>query len=78
MQKSQHTEQYRRLMLELKVARVRTGMTQVEASKKLKSYKTYISKVEAGERKIDLIELSEICQLYGITVGELLKTVGIE
>src|SRR5687767_7880335 len=48
MKKSQHTERYRRLVLELKVARIRARMTQEQVTKKLKAYKTYISKVEMG------------------------------
>lgn len=78
MEKSQHTAKYRKLVLELKIARIRAGMTQADVTKKLKTYKTYLGKIEAGERKIDVIELAELCRLYRIKVGELLEQVGIE
>ncbi len=78
MEKSQHTSRYCKLLLELKLARIRAGMTQIEAATKLKTYKTYVSKVEQGERKLDVVELADLCKLYKVTVGELLKAVGIE
>ena len=78
MEKSQHTVRYRKLVVELKVARIRAGLTQAEAAEKLDTYPTYISKIEQGERRVDVIELAEICKVYGVTVGSLLSTLGIE
>ena len=53
-------------------------LSQAAAAKKLKAYKTYISKVEQGERKIDVVELADLCKVYGTTVAELLNAAGIE
>lgn len=78
MQKSQHTALYRKMVLELKVARIRAGLTQRDVAKKLKVYRNYVSKVESGERKLDVLELAEFCHLYGVTLSEFLKTVGVD
>lgn len=78
MPKSQHTPKYRKLILELKVARIRAGMTQLEVAAKLKTYKMYVGKIESGERKLDVIELEQLCKVYGIKVSELLHLIGIE
>lgn len=78
MEKSQHTAIYRKLVLELKVARVRAGLTQREAAKKLKVYPSFISKAELGERKLDVVELAALCRVYGITVSSLLQEIGLE
>ena len=78
MKKSQHTELYKKLILELKVARIRAGLKQSEVAKKLKTYTTYITKCESGERKLDVVELAELCHLYGLTLGEFLKNVGLD
>lgn len=78
MAKSQHTNQYRLLIRELRVARVRAGMTQQEVAKRLGVYNSYVSKCESGERKIDVIELARFCHLYGITLSAFLKTIELD
>jgi transcriptional regulator with XRE-family HTH domain len=78
LEKSQHSERYRRLLLELKLARVRAGLTQAQAAKKLKTYKSYVSKVEQAERKIDVVELAELCTVYGVRLLDLLQAAKIE
>ena len=52
------------LLEKLRTARLEAGLTQVEASKKLKKPQSYISKIERGERKIEAIELGEFAKIY--------------
>ena len=78
MEKSQHSNGYHRLLLELKLARVRAGLSQAAAAEKLCAYKTYVSKIEQGERKVDVVELADLCKAYGLTVSQMLKSAGIE
>lgn len=42
--------------------RINSGITQQELAAKLNSPQSYISKIETGERRIDLIEMREICK----------------
>lgn len=66
--------QYKKLTQKLRQARLDAGLTQVEAGKKLKKPQAYISKIERGERRVDVVELNEFARLYdkplGYFVGE--------
>jgi transcriptional regulator with XRE-family HTH domain len=56
MEKSTHTREYAILRAELRAARERAGLTQRELAARLKVPHSWVAKVEAGERRIDLIE----------------------
>lgn len=45
-------------------ARLSAGLTQVEVVEKLGKPQSYISKIERGERRVDIVELSKIAKLY--------------
>ena len=57
-------KQYKRLVEKLKDSRLEIGMTQVEVADKLKKPQSYISKVESGEQRIDVIEPKSFANLY--------------
>ena len=78
MPKSRHTVRYERLLQALRAAREEAGLTQLEVANRLNSYNSFLSKVESGERRIDVVELAELCRLYGIRLGAFLKRAGIE
>ena len=59
----------------LKNMRVISGMTQVELAVKLNRPQSYISKYEKGERRLDLIELSEICDACNTSLSEFVKVI---
>ena len=64
MDKSIHSNEYKGLVKKLKEARIEIGLTQGEAAKKLKKPQSYISKVENGEQRIDVIEMKKFADLY--------------
>ena len=39
-------------------------MTQVQAAQKLKKPQSYVSKIERGERRIDIVELQQFLKIY--------------
>ena len=45
-------------------ARLEANLTQVEASNKLKRPQSYISKAEAGEQRLDIVEIKKFATLY--------------
>ena len=64
MGKSIRTKEYQSFAEKLKRARVQAGLTQVQVSKKLKRPQSYISKAEAGEQRLDIVELGKFARLY--------------
>ena len=64
MGKSIRTKEYQSFAQKLKKARVQVGLTQVQVSKKLKRPQSYISKAEAGEQRLDIVELRKFAGLY--------------
>jgi transcriptional regulator with XRE-family HTH domain len=64
MAKSIYTAEYQKVLKKLKEARNESGFTQVEISQKLKKPQSYISKIERGERRIDVAELSILAKFY--------------
>jgi transcriptional regulator with XRE-family HTH domain len=50
--------------------RINSGLTQQELAAKLNNPQSYVSKIETGERRIDLIELREICKALNSNLVE--------
>jgi transcriptional regulator with XRE-family HTH domain len=55
---------YAQFLGRLKQARVEAALSQVEVSKRLKRPQSFVSKIESGERRVDVVELSELAKLY--------------
>ena len=68
MTKSVYTHQYRRFRALLIEARKRAGLTQVELSAQLERPQSFVSKVERGERRLDVIEFLEIARVLRLDV----------
>lgn len=64
MGKSIRTKEYSIFVKNLRNAREEVKMTQVQVAKKLKRPQSYISKCEAGEQRIDVVELNKFAKLY--------------
>jgi transcriptional regulator with XRE-family HTH domain len=54
--------------------RVTAQLTQTQLSRKLGRPQSYVSKYEAGERKLTLIEVREIVLLCGANLSEFVET----
>lgn len=61
--------QYQRFLKRLRAARLAAGLTQAEVAARLRRPQSYVSKCEAGERRVDAVELAEFAQLYEKRVG---------
>jgi len=70
--KTIYSKEYKSLLGKLKRARIKSGLTQVEIAKKLGKPQSFISKVERGERRLDIIELKKISNLYKTDLNKLL------
>ena len=63
-------EQLQKLLRE---ARTEAGFSQIELAKKLGRPQSYVSKYESGERRLDLVELRQICQALKMSLTEFVK-----
>lgn len=77
MEKSQHTSGYKKLTAALRTARETAGLTQAEVAEKMGVYASFVSKVESGERRIDVVELIQFCKVYGLELVAFLRTAGL-
>jgi len=64
MKKSIHTKEYAYFVEKLREARQGSGLTQVQVAKKLKRPQSYISNVESGQQRVDVVELQKFAKLY--------------
>lgn len=64
MVKSINTKEYLLFIKNLKKARLESELTQFEVSKIIKRPQSYISKCEAGEQRVDIVELNKFAKLY--------------
>ena len=59
-------QRYQLLRSELKKARLESAILQKDLAKTLKKPQSYISKVESGERNLDVIEFVSYCTALGL------------
>ena len=65
MPKSIHSPRYAELLALLRSARARAGLTQGELASRLRMTQSSVSKVERGERRLDVVELHAWCDALG-------------
>ena len=70
--KTIYSKEYKAVLRKLKKARKKSGLTQVEIAKKLGKPQSFISKIENGERRLDIIELKQISKLYKTRINDIL------
>jgi transcriptional regulator with XRE-family HTH domain len=58
-----------RFLQELKRARLEAGLSQVELARRLGRHQSFVSKYESGERRLDVLELREICAELGVSLA---------
>lgn len=73
MKKSLRTKEHNTFIERLRKARVEAGLNQVQVAKKLGCTQSYISKLESGELKVDVVKLKRFAELYGKNVNYFLK-----
>jgi transcriptional regulator with XRE-family HTH domain len=73
VQKAIYSQDQSRLQKLLKTARVEAGLTQAELAQRLGVNQSFVSKYESGERRLDLIELRNICKALGIPLLSFVK-----
>lgn len=65
---SPYDPRYTRLRQRLREARRRAGLTQDEAGRALGTSQQFINRCEAGDRRVDVLELLDFARLYRTSV----------
>ena len=68
-------QKYEFLRSELKKARLDADLLQADLASTLKKPQSYISKVESGERSLDIIEFVDYCKGLGLDPSRWLKKI---
>jgi transcriptional regulator with XRE-family HTH domain len=63
-------EELQNLLREL---RENAKLTQKDVARRLRQPQSFVSKYESGERRLDLLELREVCNALGIPVTNFVK-----
>jgi len=71
--KSIYTTEQLRLQELLQELRAEANLTQVSLAHRLGKPQSFVSKYESGERRLDLVELRNVCQCLGTNLVELVK-----
>lgn len=66
MRKSLYQRENLAMLALLRAEREKQGLLQTDLSERLGKPQSYVSKVERGERRLDVIELRGICRAMGI------------
>lgn len=70
MDKAIYTAEHRRLSALLRDLREEAGLRQVDVAEALDMPQSFVSKYETGERRLDLIELRQVCEALGTTLAD--------
>ncbi len=66
MPKSIHSAEQEKLQALLRQVREEADLTQMDLAAKLRKPQSFVSKYESGERRLDLVELKQVCQAIGV------------
>jgi transcriptional regulator with XRE-family HTH domain len=73
MTKTIFSKDHKILVERLKKAREDAGMNQLDVAKMLKKSQSYISKIESGQRRVDVIQLKNLASIYKKDINFFIK-----
>ena len=75
LRKTLRTQGHRKLVSVLVAAREQAGLTQRDLAMRLKRPHSFVGRMEAGERRVDVIEFIEIARVLGVNPKDLFAQV---
>ena len=73
MEKSIYSKEYDGFLKELRNVRVNALLTQAQLAERLGQTQSFVSKVERGERRLDVVELRAFCEVLGVSFSSFAK-----
>jgi len=73
MNKVIYSKEHKHIVEQLKKARQATNLSQEEIAKILHKTQSYVSKIESGQRKVNVIQLKEFAKIYKKDINFFLK-----
>jgi len=73
MEKTIYTNDHKYMVEQLKKARRQAGLDQKQVADKLKKTQSYVSKIESGQRRIDINQLKEFAKIYKKEISYFIK-----
>jgi len=73
MNKSEYKKDYEKIINRLKQARFDIGFSQQLVASKLGKPQSFVSKIESGERRLDVVEMKNFAEIYKKSVDYFLK-----
>lgn len=64
MNKTIYSKDQKFLVEQLKKSRIKAGLDQIVVAKLLGKSQSYISKIESGQRRIDIFQLRNLAKIY--------------
>lgn len=73
MSKTIFTPHQEKLLVLLRQIRAEAGLRQIDLAERLGQTQSFVSKYEKGERRLDLLELRQICEVVGIPLRKFIE-----
>ena len=73
MTKTIYSKEHKYIVEQLKKARKGANLSQEEVAKILGKTQSYISKIESGQRKVDVVQLKELAKIYKKDINYFIK-----
>lgn len=67
------TKEYAVFIERMKKARLESELRQIDVAKKMKRPQSYISRVESGEYRLDILEVKAFAKLYNKSIEYFVK-----
>jgi len=67
------TKDHKLIIEKLKQARNDAKLSQYQVAKKMDRTQSYVSKIESGQRRVDVIQLKEFAKIYKKDIGYFLN-----
>ena len=73
MDKTIYTKTHKHIVDQLKKARKNAKLKQSDIAKKLRRTQSYVSKLESGQCRIDIVQLKELASIYKKSLDYFIK-----